>query len=207
MQEAKVDISYSRSRPRQNSIFRITLSDTQDWKLNYGHYEAVHGLMRMVNVIPDKLTTAQEIREDESINPENATIIISSVISILQFYLDGLRIRAEINDLPISEPLSLYYTIKQTQASLKVFTIHLRQKNDELLKSLKKEIQESLYSIKACCCVFIKFVIPLFDFCVDRKGIEGAKQYAVEQLLHRVDRVYMTGDLKTISVRFSLECL
>jgi hypothetical protein len=57
------------------------------WHLDLSSFEAVHGMSRVVKLIPDKLATATAINLENLPNPEdNGTFLVDLVTQLLEFF-------------------------------------------------------------------------------------------------------------------------
>ena len=60
------------------------------WKLslNLESYEVMHGLSRIVLLLPDKIATAIEINKEDLPEPDDGTFLIQLVVNLVKFYQD-----------------------------------------------------------------------------------------------------------------------
>ena len=62
------------------------------WFLNLESFEAVHGMSRIVKLIPDKLATAIAINREELSDPEDdGSFLVNLVTKLMIFYKDLVR--------------------------------------------------------------------------------------------------------------------
>jgi len=62
----------------------------QTWKLslNLESFEVMHGLSRIVLLLPDKIATAIAINKEVLPDPDDGTYLIQLVVNLLKFYQD-----------------------------------------------------------------------------------------------------------------------
>jgi len=60
------------------------------WKLslNLESYEVMHGLSRVVLLLPDKIATAIAINKEDLPDPDDGTFLIQIVVNLVKFYQD-----------------------------------------------------------------------------------------------------------------------
>jgi hypothetical protein len=75
------------------------------WFLNLESFEAVHGMSRIVKLIPDKLATAIAINREELTDPEDdGSFLVNLVTKLMIFYKDLVRKHDSKNaNLPLLE--------------------------------------------------------------------------------------------------------
>ena len=58
------------------------------WSLNLKSFESVHGMSRVVLLIPDKLATAIAIFKENLPDPDSGAFLVVLVIDLVKFYID-----------------------------------------------------------------------------------------------------------------------
>ncbi len=85
------------------------------WFLNLESFEAVHGMSRIVKLIPDKLATAIAINREELSDPEDdGSFLVNLVTKLMIFYKDLVRNHDSKNaSLPLLEGERGKWTLKR----------------------------------------------------------------------------------------------
>ena len=65
------------------------------WLLNLKSFESVHGMSRVVLLIPDKLATAIAIFKENLPDPDSGAFLVVLVIDLVKFYIDQVTNRQQ----------------------------------------------------------------------------------------------------------------
>ena len=108
----------ARTQPFDIKSASITSPDLQwTWKTNIQSFEVIHGLSRIIRLIPDKLHTALVINKENFQNPEDdGTFLIKLVTNLLEYYIDRQTTNAQLSPDLI-------------ETDTKIFGIMVRNKN------------------------------------------------------------------------------
>jgi hypothetical protein len=87
------------------------------WLLNLKSFESVHGMSRVVLLIPDKLATAIAIFNENLPDPDSGAFLVVLVIDLVKFYIDQVTNRQLQIILPDTESAQLQ-TLSETFGDL-----------------------------------------------------------------------------------------
>ena len=179
-QEAFVSICL-RSRSR-DSRTTIKLGSDQEWiDIGGEHYEAVFGLSRIINLIPDKIQTAEELVSEKI----ECAFLFDWAMVFVQFYIDMLMCISERNDVHSSKPNSILKTYKDLKKTFRQLGSSLQSENSELSNKLKGEIDQQLLTASAYCILYLEFARPIILERFNDKTSEQTEERA-QRLMTRI---------------------
>jgi hypothetical protein len=75
-----------------SNLYLFTAYYEKTWKLTLDlkSFEVMHGLSRVVLMVPDKIATAIEINKEDLPDPDDGTFLIGLVEDLVVFYKDKL---------------------------------------------------------------------------------------------------------------------
>jgi uncharacterized Zn-finger protein len=184
--EIAMDAISGQKRPKSSSI-TFQRSCGTVWKLSLvlRSFEAIHGMSRVVKLVPDKLATAMEINR-ENIPDDDGHFLIKLVKKLAVFYQSLVISQAnedESEDDRVEEVLKIVsdveldiffaeYNFREIIGEffrrLDSFEKHLIEREDEL-ESKALMIVNMSDDILACCHIFMDFVHPVW-LDIQRKG-------------------------------------
>ena len=77
---------------KSSNLYLFTAYYEKTWKLKLDlkSFEVMHGLSRVVLMVPDKIATAIEINKENLPDPDDGTFLIGLVEDLVVFYKDKL---------------------------------------------------------------------------------------------------------------------
>ena len=76
----------------KSSIVLVTVEENLHWILTQRSFEVVHGLSRVVRLVPDKLATALVINRENLPDPDDGGFLIKLVDDIVHVFIDRHRL-------------------------------------------------------------------------------------------------------------------
>ena len=161
------------------------------WNVNLGCFEWIHGLSRIVKLLPDKLATAIQINREHLPNPkDNGSFLVQLVIELLDFYLPlsrrippipALEHQGEVlvnfgseelqeDQPPDARVMSLPGVIKELKTWLEDFLTILELRQDGRLIHRALAILELANNVLLLCHVFMDYVHPM-DLDIQRHSV------------------------------------
>jgi len=149
------------------------------WQFDLRHFEVIHGLSRIVLLLPDKVHTAIEIQKD-NIPEADGSFLVQLVINLANVYRDQLRRKADINcnvtnitttqifshdRAPIvsaDRPDNFEDVFVEFLSSLENFKRSLAERNRSDIYDAAEELLRISDDIWICCRVFLDLVHPVW---------------------------------------------
>jgi len=158
-------------------------------KTNLKSFEVLHGMSRVVLLIPDKLATAVEINREKLSDPHDGGFMVQLVIDLVSFYISLFSDIPTVSSEQISsriEPLSVRDQEKDTFlfpeecVELSDLLLEFKDKLEHVKLALKERREEAIIfdcqtvvrmadSILELCNAYIDFVHPIY-LDVERNG-------------------------------------
>jgi hypothetical protein len=108
------------------------------WLLNLKSFEPVHGMSRVVLLVPDKLATAIAIFKEKLPDPDSGAFLVVLVIDLVKFYIDQVTNHQQQTSTPDTESADLQ-TLIETFGGLESDTLQNfpEEKADDFLQVLQ----------------------------------------------------------------------
>ena len=185
----------------RDSLTTIKLSADQEWiDIGGEHFEAVFGLSKIINLIPDRIKTAEELVSEKI----ECAFLFDSVISLVQFYIDMLICISERNNSHFSKPTSILKTYTDLKKTFRQLGSSLQSENSELSNTLKGVIDQQLVTASAYCTLFLNFARPIILERVNDKTSEQTEERAQRLMTRIQERFKMLFKLPDIHISYQI---
>ena len=151
-------------------------------------FESIHGVSRIVKLIPDKLATAIAINKENLSDPkDDGSFLVDLVIKLLKFYQEQVQKNCEVKkDEELSEikaklqlemkRYNFLDILNKLSDELKTFNDQLKTRNNDVIKSQAEVVLKLADNLQIFCNVYLNFVHPSL--------IQVTKIYLYFDLLH-----------------------
>jgi len=165
------------NKPLQGNIVYGKISLAWNWIFTLAHFEIIHGLSRVVKLLPDKVQTAIEIKK-ENIPNEDGSFLIKLVMDLANVYLSDLtKLKVDVVADTVTTKIFSYdralVVFADQPESLENVIVKFLTKLDDFKKSLTENNQNNIFKtaeallcladdILICCDVFLDLVHPVW---------------------------------------------
>ena len=148
------DPKQNRVRNLFSNLYLFSTSNATTWKLktNLKSFEVMHGLSRVVMLIPDKLATAIAINKEQLPDPDDGGFLIKLVIDLLAFYISAVRpisilcsdnTSSRIEDLTTRDDTHIF-SCPEATVELSDILIEFKDKLEQFKSSLSRRSDEAI---------------------------------------------------------------
>ena len=154
------------------------------WIVNLRSFEPIHGLSRIVLLVPDKLATAIEINKEKLPDPkDDGSFLIDLVLKLCGVYANQIRLQQLAPEDP--DLVDLLKSVEILEQKLEKFKNLLPLRSPDDLDRCTKQIAEFCDVINGLCTLYLEFVHPVWvQF--NRNG--GRFEDEVEARRERLDK-------------------
>ena len=167
------------------------------WHLSLANFEAVHGMSRVVRLLPDKIATAQTIAAE--FKPEDSLFLIELVIKLTKLFEVQAREKQlplennsretlmipvaghDVSEVDSENGLSFYHCVKTFREELEGLIEDI--KAEEPLVERVQRILDLADGIQASANVFLSYVLPCIIICA-RQVNSNSQRHDCFQLLN-----------------------
>lgn len=142
-------------------ILKVDSDNIWQWQFRLNNFGAVHGILRVVKLLPDKLSTSIAINnENLSNSQDNGSFLIDLVLDLLLFYRECCC----PDSLEDESKISFTSTLSKLSSFLRMVKAALQQRDVEKIEFfLVPQILSLCTNILIMCYTCLDFVHPLFE--------------------------------------------
>ena len=190
------------------------------WKqnLNLKSFEIMHGLTRVVRLMPDKLATAMTINKENLPDPDDGGFLVGLVVDLVTFYRDkmALQVQQEENAenttsrvinfgaenqqiLSVDgESIGVLEILNGLLCKMSLFQINLSERNEEGITFYAHQVLQMADDILEFATAYLDFIHPLY-LDIERNGIFD--EFKIEELRSNLSEK-LVGNRKKIQLEF-----
>jgi len=167
------------------------------WFVGVISFEAIHGMSRVVRLIPEKLATAIVINNENLSDPkDDGSFLIDLVLKLVTFYLEQTK-KTKLEEVSVADHGDCEYVdvtrrnqkfsdvLNYLISRLNTFKSKLHQRNRESIYNFALEILHLSDTILAFCTTYLEFVHPML-ISIQRDGI--VNEVRKNELTAKVDQ-------------------
>ena len=133
------------------------------WSVNLISFESIHGISRIVLLIPDKLRVAIEINQEKLENPkDDGSFFIDLILDLVKFYSDQIKKNSDPSSTPTeSQWKHLLNVLDDLTSQLTSFKAKLQKRDLKKLQDGALKILKLADDLRIFCQIYLDFVHPV----------------------------------------------